>query len=72
MPFDVDDFPEITEQEPNNDTAAAQLLKPPCIVNGRIDQRGDQDVFRFEGRRGGQIALEVLAAGDWVRPSTRC
>lgn len=61
VPFDVDDLPEVSDQEPNNDIATAQTLKPPCIVNGRMDQPGDWDVFRFEGRKGGRIMLEVLA-----------
>ncbi len=61
VPFEVDDLPEILDQEPNNDIVSAQLLKPPCIVNGRIDVPGDWDVFRFDGRVGGQITLEVVA-----------
>ncbi len=61
VPFEVDDLPEILDQEPNNDLPSAQLLKPPCIVNGRIDVPGDWDVFRFDGRVGGQVTLEVVA-----------
>jgi hypothetical protein len=62
LPFDVDDLPESLDQEPNNDMATAQVLdKPPFIVNGRIDQPGDWDVFRFDARRGGRVMLEVLA-----------
>ena len=59
--FAVDSLPELMEQEPNNDISSAPLLKPPVIVNGRIDQPGDWDVFRFDGRAGGQVMLEVLA-----------
>ena len=61
VPFEVDDLPEVNDLEPNNDIATAQVLKPPCIVNGRMDQPGDWDVFRFEGRKGGRVMLEVLA-----------
>ncbi len=57
----VDALPELVEQEPNNDPASAQLLKPPVIVNGRIDPPGDWDLFRFDGRAGGQVIVEVLA-----------
>jgi len=46
----VDVLPELMEQESNNDLATAQPLKPPAIVNGRIDQPGDWDVYRFDGR----------------------
>ena len=39
----------------------AQPVTLPIIVNGRIDQPGDWDVFRFEGRAGEQIVAEVYA-----------
>lgn len=64
LPFEVDDYPEVTEQEPNNGIESAQVLerpKPPCIVNGRIDAPGDWDVYRFGGRKGGLVTLEVRA-----------
>jgi hypothetical protein len=57
----VDALPEVTEEEPNNDQASAPLLKPPVIVNGRIDPPGDWDIYRFDGRAGGQVIVEVLA-----------
>ncbi|MHB0959549.1 MAG: peptidase [Pirellulaceae bacterium] len=61
MPFVVDSLPELMEQESNNDRATAQPIEPPAIVNGRIDQAGDWDVYRFEGRAGGQVMVQVLA-----------
>ncbi|MBC8870029.1 MAG: peptidase [Planctomycetes bacterium] len=61
VPFAVDDLSECLEQEPNNDAANAQRVKPPLIVNGRIDKPGDWDVFCFECRAGGQIFAEVRA-----------
>jgi len=57
VPYAVDTLPECLEQEPNDITAAAQAVSLPIIVNGRIGQPGDQDVFRFKGR-----AREVLVA----------
>jgi len=33
----------------------------PIIINGRINQPGDMDVFRFDGRAGEQIVAEVYA-----------
>ena len=33
----------------------------PVIVNGRIGEPGDSDVFRFEGRAGEEIVAEVFA-----------
>ena len=59
--FDVDTLPESGEQEPNDNPRAAQLVSLPTIVNGRIDQSGDIDMFGFEGREGDQIVVEVNA-----------
>jgi hypothetical protein len=59
--FMVDTQPEGFEKEPNNSPAAAQRVKLPIIMNGRIDQPGDWDVFRFQGRAGQAIVAEVYA-----------
>jgi hypothetical protein len=61
MPFAVDTLPECLEQEPNNAPAHAQRVSLPVIVNGRIDEAGDVDVFGFEGRAGDDIVAEVNA-----------
>jgi hypothetical protein len=59
--FQVDALPESLEQEPNSQRAAAQEVPFPIIVNGRIDEPGDWDLFRFEGRAGQEIVAEVRA-----------
>ena len=61
VPFAVDSLPEGLEQEPNNSVAAAQQVTLPIILNGRINQAGDWDVFRFKGRAGDNIVAEVNA-----------
>ncbi len=61
VPFAVDTLPECLDAEPNNRADKAQSVTVPTIVNGHIDKPGDWDVFRFKGRKGEQIALEVLA-----------
>jgi hypothetical protein len=61
MPFAVDTLPECRELEANNLAASAQSIVLPVIVNGRIDEPGDLDVFRFKGRAGDQIVAEVSA-----------
>jgi hypothetical protein len=61
VPFALDTLPECLEREPNNQQAGAQQVTPPIIVNGRIEQPGDWDVFRFEGRAGDKIVAEVYA-----------
>jgi hypothetical protein len=61
VPFAVDTLPECLEEESNSTPESAQRVKPPLIVNGRIDRPGDLDVFCFECRAGGQIIAEVKA-----------
>jgi len=60
-PFKLDTLPEILEQEPNNSPSKPQPIPLPIIINGRVDQPGDADVFRFDGRAGEQIVAEVFA-----------
>ena len=57
----VDTFPEVSENEPNNVPAAAQAVALPVIINGHVDNPGDWDVFRFEGKAGQRIVAEVIA-----------
>ena len=61
VPFALDTLPECREHEPNDAIENAQPLALPVIVNGRIDEAGDWDVFRFEGRAGEDIVAEVFA-----------
>ncbi len=61
VPFAVDTLPECLELEPNNQQAGAQQVTLPIIVNGRIDQPGDWDVFKFEGHAGEKLVAEVYA-----------
>ncbi len=61
VPFSVDTLPEVLEKEPNNRKENAQRIALPVMVNGRIDQPGDWDVYRFEGRAGDEIVAEVYA-----------
>jgi hypothetical protein len=61
VPFAVDTLPETVEKEPNGSQKNAQRVKPPVVVNGRIDHPGDWDLFSFEGRKGDAIVAEVYA-----------
>jgi hypothetical protein len=61
VPFAVDSLPEMFEREPNNSQKEAQPVALPVIVNGRIQQPGDWDVFSFKGRGGDEIVAEVFA-----------
>lgn len=56
----------LTEVEPNNRPAQAQLLRLPAKVTGKvqgaIDGQADFDLYRFAARAGEQWVLEVDAA----------
>ncbi len=59
--YAVDTLPECSETADNDTPAAAQLLRLPMIVNGRIDSAGDVDVFAVEGRKDQMLVVEVMA-----------
>ncbi len=61
VPYACDTLPECLEQEPNNDKRHAQRINLPVIVNGRIAEPGDLDLFRFDGRTGDTVVAEVVA-----------
>ncbi len=61
VPFAVETLPECIEKESNNRIEMAEPITLPIIVNGRINEPGDWDVFRFQGRAGEQIVAEVYA-----------
>lgn len=59
--FAVDELPETLEKEPNNTLGQAQAVSVAQIVNGRIQTSDDEDVFRFQGKAGQKVVLEVVA-----------
>jgi len=59
--YAVDPWPEGNEEEPNDTPQNAQQVLLPQIVNGRLAQPGDVDVFQFEGRAGEEVVAEVVA-----------
>jgi len=61
LPFIVDTLPECLEKEPNNQLKEAQQVTLPIVVNGRIGQSDDWDIFSFSARAGDQIVGEVTA-----------
>ncbi len=61
VPLAVDTLPECPETEANDQPSQAQQLPAPVIVNGRIGQPDDSDVFCFEGHTGDEIVAEVMA-----------
>ncbi len=61
VPYGVGELTETFESEPNDTIVDAPLVKLPQVVNGRIGVPGDKDLFRFRGRGGETIIVEVFA-----------
>ena len=59
--LDLDDLPELTETEPNDQPAQAAKAAVPAMLNGRIDKPGDADYWSFPGKKGEMLALELRA-----------
>lgn len=60
--LDLDDLPEALEREPNNDSAHAQPVESPAVVNGRIERAGDVDYWSFQAAKGGVFEFDLRAA----------
>jgi hypothetical protein len=58
----VDKEPVAAEKEPNNGFRQAQPIQVGQTVQGAINGAQDVDVFRFEGKKGQRVVLDVLAA----------
>jgi hypothetical protein len=61
IPYAVDELPECFEAAKNNTIKEAQSISLPIIINGRIGEAGDKDVYQFEGRPGDEVIVEVMA-----------
>lgn len=61
MPFAIGEMQEVFEVEPNDVPDEAQGVARPLIVNGRIQQKGDRDLFKFKGVKGESVSIEVIA-----------
>ena len=78
--FSVGALPEVSEEESrqpvqqalNNSVQGSQLLQLPATVNGTLSGP-DRDFFRFEGRKGQRLVIEVEArrAGSALDPVVR-
>ena len=53
---------QLVEAEPNGTPTNAMAITAPCAVNGRIDQSGDADLFRFDALAGQPWILTTDAA----------
>jgi len=61
VPYTIDSLEECMEAKANDSIKEAQLISMPMIINGRISESGDVDVFKFQGKAGEKIVAEVNA-----------
>lgn len=61
-PLVAADLPAVKEKEPNDGFDQAQALTIPCAVDCTIKGEKDADVFKFDGKKGERLRLEVVAA----------
>ena len=55
----VTDLAKAGEQEPNDDTAQAQPIRIPVLLEGRIGRPGDVDMYRLDAEAGQAVAFEI-------------
>ena len=73
VPIAIGDLPEQSEIEPNDTCEQAQLISPPCVVDGRISTAGDEDRFRFNAKKGERLEFRIQSAslGFPLEPTLR-
>lgn len=54
-------LPEQAEAEPNDKLESAQSINVPTIISSKIQNSKDVDFFRFSGKKGKKIAIEIFA-----------
>lgn len=59
--YEVDSLPEVVAAPDNHSRETAQALTPPTIVNGAISVPGQYDFYRFDGKKGETVVLEITA-----------
>lgn len=59
--YAVTTLPNLLEAEPNDTRNQAQPVTLPNVINGRIQEPGDIDLFAFAGKAGEQVVLDVRA-----------
>jgi hypothetical protein len=57
-----DELPVVAEKEPNDGFDQAQPVTLPSAVEGTIKAERDVDVFKFEGKKGDKIRIEIESA----------
>jgi hypothetical protein len=55
----ISDYPELVEQEPNNEAAKANRVPVPGGITGRFQVSDDTDFYVFAGKKGQKLTIEV-------------
>ena len=58
----VEQYPLLSESEPNNTPQQAQSAPLPAVLLGKIGDRGDADCYRFEARKGQHLVFDVVSS----------
>lgn len=61
MAFDISDYPEFIETEPNESATNATLVTVPGNINGRLQNEHDVDTYRFKANKGQRLILQIMA-----------
>ncbi|HYG77983.1 MAG TPA: PA14 domain-containing protein [Planctomycetota bacterium] len=61
MAFEVSDTAEFIEKEPNSKVNEANTVTLPVILNGRINQSRDVDIYKFTPAKGQKLVFEVTS-----------
>jgi hypothetical protein len=61
VPFDVQEFPNFIEAEPNDETNKANTVPVPIAINGKIGATRDADRFKFKSDKDQKLVCEVVA-----------
>jgi hypothetical protein len=59
--FIVSDRSELTEADENDTLETANPVSLDSVVNGRVEEAGDVDCFRFVAQRGQRVVIECFA-----------
>jgi WD40 repeat protein len=57
----VDNVPQLSEAEPNDDEAKAQKIQLPTSIWGALRRGGDVDRYSFDGKAGRTVVLELAS-----------
>lgn len=59
--YEISTLPSVREQTNNNTIATAQSIPLGVVIDGVIEAPGDRDTFRFPGKAGQEVVVEVHA-----------